>query len=334
MRYPERQKELDGEEIAARDGILFATERLLREAGRNDGEHAGVSEQQIQQLVGELLARKNGSSTTELGVDPVEIAQEMAFQAMESDQTAAALALADRALALDPHCVDALAVRAALSAESDRELIEHLQKAVAVGDARLGEEFFAEYMGDFWKLVEARPYLRTVRRLAEACWDAGHRFDAVDHFEYLLELDLNDHQDTAQTLLVCYLGMGEVGRTLELLADYGRDDAISQSCAALAHYLAGDYTAADAALTRARRLNPHVLPYLTGDLEIPEGLRTRFEPGSEDEAIACGQILGDAWSSQSGAYLWLLACADEIGAEDTAGAPDAADPAVTSDRRA
>jgi len=322
MMYLECQQELDGDQVAARNSMPFAKERLLREAGRNDGQSAGVSEQQLQQLVRELLAHDNGSPAPELGVDPAEIAQEMAFQAMESDETDAALALADRAISLDPHCVDALVIRATLSAESVGELIEQLQKAVAVGDACLGEEFFAENMGDFWTLVEARPYLRTVRRLAEALWDAGRRFDAVDHFEYLLELDQGDHQETAQTLLACYLGMGEVGRTLELLVEYGRDDAISQSCAALAHYLAGDTIAADTALARAKRLNPYLLPYLTGDLEIPDELRTRFAPGSEDEAIACGQILGDAWSSQSAAYLWLLACDDEIGVEDTVGAPE------------
>ena len=275
MMYLECQQELDGDQVAVRNSLPFATERLLREADRNDGQSAGVSEQQLQQLVRELRDRKNGSLPPELGVDPTEIAQEMAFQAMESDETDAALVLADRAISLDPHCVDALAIRATLSAESDGELIEQLQKAVAVGDARLGEEFFAENMGDFWTLVEARPYLRTVRRLAEALWDAGRRFDAI-----------------------------------------------SQSCAALAHYLAGDTIAADTALTRAKRLNPHLLPYLTGDLEIPDELCTRFAPGSEDEAIACGQILGDAWSSQSAAYLWLLACDDEIGAEDAVGTPE------------
>ena len=74
MRYLECQQELDGDQVAVRNSLPFATERLLREADRNDGQSAGVSEQQLQQLVRELLARKSGSPAPELGIDPAEIA--------------------------------------------------------------------------------------------------------------------------------------------------------------------------------------------------------------------------------------------------------------------
>ena len=36
-----------------------------------------------------------------------------------------------------------------------------------VAEDDLGEEFFAEFMGDFWPMVEARPYMRCIKQLAE-----------------------------------------------------------------------------------------------------------------------------------------------------------------------
>ena len=322
MGKPERSR---SEEPGQPPVPLFAIERLLREVFRASDESEWLTQAELEVEVQRLLSGGRFLTTAAHLADhpfdhpfddtfdhPAELAQELAFQALESEDPDRALQLADGALKLDARCLDALALRALLSAEDGAELVEQLGRAAAVGETVLGEEFFSEYMGDFWTLVEARPYLRTLRQLAEVLWDQGRRLDAVAQFEELLDLDPADHQGNALSLLACYLCLGEVGRGLDLLDDYyDPDDATWQWGAALAHYLAGRYRRADRQLSLAKTLNPHITAFLCGDRDVPEAFSLRPAPGSEAEAVACAQILAAAWSAHSSALLWLFTTEDD-----------------------
>ena len=101
--------------------------------------------------------------------------------------------------------MDALTIKAFITSEDAGELIAGLEHAATCGEKRLGEEFFAEFMGDFWPMVEARPYMRTIKQLAEVLWNVGRRLDAIDHYENLLDLDPADHMGNSTLLLGYYL---------------------------------------------------------------------------------------------------------------------------------
>jgi len=282
---------------------LFAIERLLREVFRASDESEWLTQAELEVEVQRLLSGE-GSLTTAANLaanltnhpanHPAELAQELAFQALESEDPDRALQLVDGALQLNACCVDALVLRAFLSAEDGAELVDQLGRAAAVGETDLGEEFFSEYMGDFWTLVEARPYLRTLRQLAEVLWDQGRRLDAVAQFEELLDLDPDDHQGNALALLACYLCLGEVGRGLDLLDEYcDPDDATWQWGTALAHYLAGNYRRAERQLSLAKTLNPHVTTFLCGDRDVPEvfSLRPDSRGGLVDSLIRLALVV-------------------------------------------
>jgi len=284
----------------------FLIERLMRETRRSMDEEQFSSEDEFRDKMREMIAAGLYEQRLEaLKDDPEEMAQELAFEAFESTTGDQALELAERALAADPDCVDALTIKAFLVSEDAGQLIDALEHAATTAENRLGEEFFAEFMGDFWPMVEARPYLRTIKQLAEVQWAVGRRFDAVDHYLNLLDLDPEDHMGNSSLLLSCYLAMGEVQRSWDILEEYDDESAVFQYGWLLVHLMSGDEDAAEDALNSAMEVNPHVVPYLLGMGEELEGNPPVVAVGSPEEAFMVGQILGQSWDNLPNAMLWL-----------------------------
>ena len=295
----------------------FLIERLMRHALLQEEAVYGSEDEFRDAVAAEADSGLHTRRMAHLQTDPREMAQELAFQSYEAEDADEALALAERALEIDDHCVDALCMRAFLACEDTGELIGELEHAATTGEKRLGEEFFAEYMGDFWPMVEARPYLRTVKHLAEVLWSAGRRFDAVANYENLIDLDPGDHMGNAALLLGCYLAMGEVQRSWDLLEDIDDDDSTIYAWAwVLLHLMVEDEEGAREALDRALAANPYVAPWLAGvgdpgEREVP--VAARILRGSEDEALITLDILGEGWDCDPEARWWLHDVLVEMG---------------------
>ncbi len=307
----------------------FLVERLMRQARLEmdeEGEYA--SEEDFRDaVVGTLDADLQERRVAALENNPTELAQELAYRSYEADDSDAALESAERALQLDPENCDALTVRAFLTCEDMGELIHQLEHAATCGENRLGEEFFAEFMGDFWPMVEARPYMRTIKQLAEVLWSVGRRLDAVAHYENLMDLDPDDHMGNAALLLGNYLAIGEIQRSWDLLEDNDDGGAVMSWAWVLLLVLTEDEEAARDSLIQAMEANPYVAPWLVGfgEPEVERSVDPWVAPGSEDEAHICVDILGEAWLRVPDAQWWLHDVLVDLGLLD---APeDEADPA-------
>jgi len=300
----------------------FLIERLMREARRQMEEVEFVSEAEFRDSLPGFVDDGLGDRRLEtLKDNPEELAQEFAFEAYESGDGEIALELVDKALLLDPDCVDALTVRAFLTIEDAGELVSALEHAATCGERRLGEEFFAEFMGDFWPLVEARPYMRTIKQLAEVLWNIGRRFDAVAHYENLLDLDPADHMGNSTLLLGNYLSMGEVQRSWDLLEEHDDESgAVFAWAWVLLFLLNGDEDGARDALDHALAGNPHVAPMLVGmGRDSEDELPPYIKVGSEEEARLCLQILGEAWERSGPAQIWIFGVLVDMGLIDPEG---------------
>jgi tetratricopeptide (TPR) repeat protein len=291
----------------------FIMERLLRESLRTEKAMEIATEDEFIAAVDEknLIAQRKQS----LAENPKEMAQELAYQAYESADSDAALDLVTKSLDLDPTCVDSLTVQAFVVSEDAGTLVATLEQILTVAETNLGEEFFAEYMGDFWPMVEARPYMRTVKQLAEVLWTVGRRFDAVAHYENLIDLDPEDHMGNASLLLGYYLSMGEVQRSWDLLEEF--DDEENSVCAwawVLIFLITGDEEAAVDGLKQAMELNPYVASLLVGGNENPaEEVPPYFTVGSNEEAHYTVQVIGEAWERAGEAQWWLHNVLVELG---------------------
>ncbi len=284
----------------------FVIERLMRDTRRSFEDEEFSSEDEFREKMHDFVDdNATGDRLEDLKENSEELAQELAFQAFESANQDLADELTKKALAIDPDCVDALAIRAFLDSEDAAQLIEALEHAALSGENSLGEEFFAEFMGDFWPLVEARPYMRAIKQLAEVLWAVGRRFDAIDHYINLLDLDPEDHMGNSVLLLGCYLAMGEVQRSWDLLEEYDDESAVFQWGWLLVFLMSDDEDASEDALKNAMEVNPYVAPHLLGMAEPVDGNPAVVTIGSPEEAQICIQIIGEAWEHNPMAQMWL-----------------------------
>jgi tetratricopeptide (TPR) repeat protein len=242
---------------------------------------------------------------------PQEEAQQIAYDAMEAPTRTRAVALAKRALAKDPDCVDALVTLAAGQARTEEDLIAGLERAVATGERSLGEKCFEENKGHFWGILETRPYMRALQQLADLLLDVGRDRDAMRHFEALLALNPNDNQGVRDTLLGCYLATEDLKGARRLLQEYGDDDsAVFNWGRTLERFLSRDFQEAERALQHARKNNRFVEKYLTARKKPPRAMPDSYMPGSDEEALVCLDCLTDAWVAHPEALIWLLVIID------------------------
>ena len=247
-----------------------------------------------------------------------EQAQEFAWNAMETESGAKARKLARRALALDADCVDALVMLAELEAKTPDERIAGLQAAVAAGERSLGAGFFRQNRGHFWLLMETRPYMRAMARLAEAMRGHAMFADAIRIFETMLELNPNDNQGVRDPLLYLYLETDNLRSAQKLLKEYNDGSASFKWARVLERFLSGDHEGASKALKQARKANRHIELFLTlresASKEAPE----MYSPGSKEEAVLVLNGLCGALLAQQEACSWIL---DQLAADGLRPAP-------------
>jgi len=139
------------------------------------------------------------------GTSKAHQAQEIAYDAMECmyrDEEKAA-SLCRKALSIYPDCVDALAMLAEIESETVKDYIESMDKAVKAGRKYLGKDYFEQECGNFWGLLETRPFMRAMAQLGHGYMQLGKKgySQAIEVFEEMLELNPNDNQGIRDTCL-------------------------------------------------------------------------------------------------------------------------------------
>jgi tetratricopeptide (TPR) repeat protein len=217
-----------------------------------------------------------------------------------------AIAYALRAVRLNAACLDARVLLAIAAGGPPGELIEELQTIVGVGEADLGHDFFKQNRGEFWGLIETRPYMRARHNLAHELYKAGRIAEAIHHYEAMLQLNPDDNQGLRYSLLGHYLEVDDLDGALRLLQTYGDEPfAMFLWARVLERYLSGDLIGAVDALQQARRQNPHVEPFLVGKAKLPKNRPDYHGTGDVTEAMTCMDAIGPAWKKHREAVQWL-----------------------------
>ena len=97
------------------------------------------------------------------------------------------------------------------------------ERAVDAGEPALGPEAFEEDVGQFWGILETRPYMRARAGLAQCLWQLGRRKESVEHYQELLRLNPNDNQGIRYLLAACLLELGRDSELNELIERYDED---------------------------------------------------------------------------------------------------------------
>lgn len=258
-------------------------------------------------MEGMMAQMTAGLGATPSGDRKLQKAQELMYQAWEERNPAKRIALAHKALSTSPNCADAYVLLAEEQADTVARALEFYQKGVEAGERALGPEYFETEAGDFWGLLETRPYMRARQGLADCLWKLNRRDEAAAHYRELLRLNENDNQGVRYVLASLLLEMDRDKELLKLLKQFKNDGmAIWLYTRALVEFRkSGPAKTADRRLKEALKQNPHVPAYLTGRKRIPNHLPPYMGWGDEAEAVHYAAEHLNYWRRTAGAIDWL-----------------------------
>ena len=240
--------------------------------------------------------------------DPKWRAQQLAYDALETGDIVEALRLCNAAFKLDPDCTDAQRLMVSVMPMSLENRLLLMREVVEKAERSLGESFFDGRTGHFWSDVTTRPYMRAKQHLSELLTQAGRLQEAIAVCERMLELNPDDNQAMRYPLIGLYLAVGRPESANRVLSRHPDQERILGTFAwarVFERWLSGKLDEAQAALFRARGVNPYAERYLSGKRPLPEEPPAYFRPGEDTDAQVCACNLAVACKSHPEFREWL-----------------------------
>lgn len=275
---------------------LLMSEKALQDFHQAIGDRTFESQEELEQFLEELT--ENPELMQAEPTSPRDMAQNLLYEAYKATGSNRK-ELIEEALAIYPNSPDAYLL---LAEDTDHELKKHnyYMEAVIAGRKDLGAEFFQENKGHFWMITETRPFMRALEALANFEYYLGNTEKAIEHYEELLELNMNDSQGVRYFLPTLYLEAEHYDDAERLLDRYADDDsaAFLFNRVLLRFFKDGLTEETRVSLKEAHEQNPNVKRYLTGEKDFPKEPPASISFGDESEAIAY---------VQENIHLWLRA---------------------------
>lgn len=283
-------------------------ERMTARVGRIMGEQQFESIDEVQAFLNRHLSEGGSLEDAPPPATPLERAQELIYDAFDIDDPERRVDLAEEALRISEDCADAYVLLAEETAEDAEEARELYEAGIRAGERALGEGFFTEEAGNFWGILETRPYMRALEGLASSLWVLGEREQAITHYRRLLELNPNDNQGVRYELAGCLLDEGLDEELGELLEQY-EDEASAfwlYTRALWRFRTEGASERAAKELEEATETNPYVPLYLLGRKDfLAQGLPGLIGFGDESEAVSYFARALAGWLKTPGAVEWV-----------------------------
>ncbi len=275
------------------------TERAMREAF---GELENMEFESLEE-VNQLLNKKL-NVPKKAPANNKERAQEMIYDAFEA-QEPLRYQLAKKAMKLDPNCVDAYNILAE-DASSMKQAAELYEQGMNIGKKAFGNGFFQRNKGYFWGLVETRPFMRAKFNYAQTLLLLGKKEQAIKQMVELLELNPGDNQGVRIFLFIAYVENGELEKAQQLLDEFNEEVAREVFNRALLEILEHGFTPEAAKLvTKKKKENKFVIPYLIGKKRLPSELPPYYQLGDESEAVTYLDDHLHLWNKIPGLPDWL-----------------------------
>lgn len=235
-------------------------------------------------------------------------AQELIYDAWDAPTSEEAVALANKALTLTRDCADAYVILAEESAESVTEAIDLFAEGVRAGERALGRKFFKEHEGEFWLILDSRPYMRARFGLAQALWDALLRYEAIDHYDELIRLNPTDSQGVRYSLLPALIEIGDEDAAESLYLAYPDDNSAFwlYSRALLDFRMDGESVTSNDSLRKAVDHNEYVPTCILLGPVPANVLPESYSHGDENEAILYASGSYGIWRYTPGAFEWMM----------------------------
>jgi tetratricopeptide (TPR) repeat protein len=280
------------------DELAGELEALL---GQLSPEDAKTLKQNMEQLL------QKGSLWDNEEEADLDVAQALIYDAWEEPRVDKRVAIAKDAIATSNCCSDGYLILANDLAKSAKERLSYIQEAVVAGERAIKVLKLEEAQGQYWGLIETRPYMRALNELGLELQKTGLPDEAIAIYERMIKLNPDDNQGIRYILLELYLRKRDTKHAHLLISQF-EDDAsafFAYNKTLLVFLTNGKSVEAQTLLKEAMNFNPHVVKYLVGKKKLPINLPEAYQMGKDDEAqLYAAEGLG-TWSAVPNAIDWL-----------------------------
>ena len=251
------------------------------------------------------LTGKSIYNLPQMDLTPEEQAQDLVFEAINLTPAKAKKNI-EKALALDPNCIDAYEYLASKEKTVEKALAL-LEKGIAIGRERFGGTFLKKNKGIFWGIHETRPFMRCLYAKSEILVLAGRTAEGAAIMEEMLELNEHDNQGVRFPLQSALIMLGETKKfkKYDKLFNDNYSAQTLYSRALFAFKTEGNSDNARKMLEEAFEKNPFVVQKLIDD-DFQINDVESYTLGSPEEAKIYLMHALIAWYQTEGAMEWLV----------------------------
>ena len=295
-------------------------ERSTKEMHKFLAEHAteDMSMDEINALLqahlGEINAgidRRRTEETAETADDFMDMAEDRFAEGNEQE----ALRLARKALKLEPDNLDVEWFLIQREVKEPEDMVRRIELALERGKASLEKQgFFDDSAGEFWQLLETRPYMRLRDQYVVMLMAVGRLRMAAREAEDMIRLNTDDNLGERFTLMHLYAALEEAESAETLLKKFSEHDEGSVLLPlTLLYYKLGDMDKAEKTLRRLTKVNKETRTFLR-DMESGQyerkisKIRERggYAPFTEEELIMMYDENEEVYNSAPLFFRWML----------------------------
>jgi len=175
-------------------------EKLMTDLGRLLNTQDFKSVEEVNEFMKQFMDEPIPSFPPE-ALTNVERAQDMVFEAYESESPAKAMDLIIEALLLDPDCIEAYEYMGNKSPFAPFATA-YFEKGIAIGRVKFGGKYMKENKGRFWGMHETRPFMRCLNNHADCLYVIGKVNESIAIQEEMIKLNPDDNQGVRDLLML------------------------------------------------------------------------------------------------------------------------------------
>ncbi|MDD6488578.1 MAG: hypothetical protein PUG48_02025 [Clostridia bacterium] len=234
------------------------TEKMFKKLNEFMADKPCETDEEVNDLVNEFMAQYNPSVKGKLTEQNAETSDDFLELAETAPTKKKALQYAKKALELDPDNLDAEKIVVELSATTHEKMLENYKKLIDKATKRLEEQgyFSEDCIGDFWLIVETRPYMRLHDDYLELLIKSSKIHLAINECEEMLRLCENDNLGIRYRLMHLYAYFEDEQSALKLLEKYPDDESTQFLLPmSILYYKLGNMTEATKYLKKLKEVN-------------------------------------------------------------------------------
>ena len=213
-----------------------------------------------------------------------EKSDDLLFKAYDANTKAQAIKYAKEALKLNPNNIDAENVIIEYEDDSIKRL-EMRKEVLKKAENKLKKDgyFDKEYIGDFYLILETRPYMRTLHSYTLNLVELGRYTEAIKMAETMLTLCKSDNTGIRYLLIVLYVFLEKYKECDKLLKKFHEVDSMVVFPEAIMYYKKGEYDKCIDTLKVLHKSNKHIIKMLIEDSDDATNINY-YASGSREEA--------------------------------------------------